>query len=572
MNHVLQEWDRWYSHTTKAEQQELIAMKEDEAMLQYRFSKPLEFGTAGLRGIMGMGLQAMNVYTVRQATQALAEVILEEGGQDAGVAIAWDSRINSELFARESACVLAGNGIRSYVFDELRPTPALSFAVRHLNCIAGINITASHNPKEYNGYKAYWTDGAQLSQPYADRVAAKMEKIDIFDGIKYCDFDTAKQQGLIAVLDEAFDEQYLSCVLEQASYPGKKALDRDYSIVYTPLHGAGYRLVPKALAKAGYTQIITVDEQMKPDGNFPTVPYPNPEAAQTFDLCKQYAEKSGSDLMIASDPDADRLGVTLRRKDGSFLTLTGNQIGGLLAEYLFCAMETEGTLPDQPYMVTSIVSTPLLNAICLAHGATYERVLTGFRFIGEAISKKEKVGNYGFIFAFEESYGYLKGTYARDKDAVEAAVLVCEMASYYRSLGKTLEDALNDLYAKYGYYTEQTVSVQMGVGIAGKEKMTAMMASIRANLPTELAGEKVAIVRDYKAQTVTDTATGAVTETGIDASNVLAFETDAQNVVIVRPSGTEPKVKFYYLVHGKTAADAQSTLEAFQKATKCWME
>ncbi len=572
MNTIAKEWDRWFAVATEAQKEELTAMKADEAMLQYRFSKPLEFGTAGLRGIMGMGLQAMNVYTVRHATQALAQVILEEGGKEKGVAIAWDSRINSELFARESACVLAANGIRSFVFDELRPTPALSFAVRALSCIAGINITASHNPKEYNGYKAYWSDGAQLSQPYADRVAAKMAEIDIFDDVKTCDFESAKANGLIQVLDEAFDDQYLDCVLEQASYPGKKALDRSYSIVYTPLHGAGYRLVPKALARAGYTDICTVAEQMTPDGNFPTVPYPNPEAEQTFDLCKAYATRANCDLMIASDPDADRLGVTLRRKDGTFLTLTGNQIGALLAEYLFCAMEAEGTLPAQPYMVTSIVSTPLLNAICLAHGASYARVLTGFRFIGEAISKREQVGNYGFIFAFEESYGYLKGTYARDKDAVEAAVLVCEMASYYRSLGKTLEDALNELYAKYGFYLEKTVSVQMGVGIAGKEKMANMMAAIRANLPSALGDEKVVIVRDYKAQTETDLRTGAVTSTEIDPSDVLAFETDAQNVVIVRPSGTEPKVKFYYLVHGKTTADAQAVLDSFQAATKSWME
>lgn len=569
---VMKEWDRWFSHVTEVEQKELTEMKQDEAMLQYRFSRPLEFGTAGLRGIMGMGLQAMNIYTVRQATQALAEVILEEGGNERGVAIAWDSRINSERFAHESARVLAANGIVSYVFDELRPTPALSFAVRKLHCIAGINITASHNPKEYNGYKAYWQDGAQLSQPYADRVAAKMEKIDLFDDVKLVDYESAKAQGLIKILDESFDEKYLDCVLEQASYPGKATLDRSYSIVYTPLHGAGYRLVPKALARAGYTDIVTVAEQMIPDGNFPTVPYPNPEAAEAFDLCKAYAVKVNSDLMIASDPDADRLGVTLRRKDGSFLTLTGNQIGALLAEYLFCAMEKEGTLPAQPYMVTSIVSTPLLNAICLAHGASYERVLTGFRFIGEAISKKEKVGNYGFIFAFEESYGYLKGTYARDKDAVEAAVLVCEMASYYRSLGKTLEDALNDLYAKYGFYMEKTVSVQMGVGIAGKEKMASMMASIRANLPKTLGEEKVVTVTDYAKQIATNVETGDVTPTGIDPSNVLAFETAEKNVVIVRPSGTEPKVKFYYLVHGETTAKAQAVLDALQKATQSFME
>ncbi len=570
-NQLEKEWERFY-HAEGADQKELEAMKQDSALLEYRFSKPMEFGTAGLRATMGMGLQAMNVYTVRHATQALANIVLQTGEAQRGVVIAWDSRHNSELFAKESAKVLAQANIPVYFFDGLRPTPVLSYAVRKLHCIAGINITASHNPKEYNGYKAYWEDGAQLAPKEASAVAAEMERIDLFDDVKFCDFDTALQQGKIKILPPSFDEEYIDCILKEASYPGKGKLDRNFSIVYTPLHGAGYCLVPKALRKAGFDRICTVEEQMIPDGAFPTTPYPNPEEGQVYELAKQYAEQVNADLLVATDPDADRIGVTLRRADGSYQRLTGNQVGALLAEYLLSAMEESNTMPPLPYLVTSIVSTAMLEPICRAHGAKAERVLTGFRFIGEAIRHHEEAGSGSFILAFEESYGYLKGTYARDKDAVAAAVMICEMAAYYRSKGMTLADAVDALFAKYGYYREQTVSLTMGVGKAGKEKMDQMMVAIRRELPTALAGEKVVSVRDYLAGTITDLTTGKVTDTGLERSDVMYFETEAQNVLVIRPSGTEPKVKVYYLLHGADKAAAEERLEAFRADTKTWME
>ncbi len=571
MNQYEREWERFY-HAEGADQQELEAMKADQALLEYRFSAPLQFGTAGLRAAMGMGLQAMNIYTVRHATQALANIVLQTGEAARGVVIAWDSRHNSELFAKESARVLAAANIPVYFFDGLRPTPVLSYAVRKLHCIAGINITASHNPKEYNGYKAYWEDGAQLAPKEANAVAAEMQRIDLFDDVKICDFDISLSQGKIQILPPSFDEEYIDCILKEAKYPGTAPLDRDFSIVYTPLHGAGYRLVPQALKKAGFTRICTVDEQMIPDGAFPTTPYPNPEEGQVYDLAKEYAKKVNADMLVATDPDADRIGVTLRRADGSYQRLTGNQVGSLLAEYLLSAMEENGTMPPLPYLVTSIVSTAMLEPICRAHGAQAERVLTGFRFIGEAIRHHEEAGSGSFILAFEESYGYLKGTYARDKDAVVSAVMICEMAAYYRSKGMTLADAVDALFAKYGYYKEETVSLSMGAGTAGKEKMDKMMKAIRSESPASLAGEKVAVVRDYLTGKVTDLATGNVTDTGLERSDVLYFETENQNVVVVRPSGTEPKVKIYYLLHGADKAAAEALLEAFKKDTAAWTE
>ncbi len=564
MEYSTQEYQRWKKEVDVADLAELQELEKDPALLQYRFSGAMQFGTAGLRSVMGMGLQAMNVYTVRHATQALANVILESGQSARGVVIAWDSRNHSEEFARESACVMAANEIPVWFFDSLRPTPLLSYAVRKLGCIAGINITASHNPKEYNGYKAYWEDGAQLSNAQARKVAEQMERIDLFADIKRMEFADALAQGKITVLPPSFDQEYLDCILEQAQNKNNTEQARDLSIVYTPLHGAGYRLVPQALRRAGFDRVVCVAEQSKPNGEFPTVPYPNPEEAQTFELAQKYAKENDSDLLIATDPDADRIGVTLRRADGSFWRLTGNQVGALLSEYLLCSLEDAGKMPENPYMVTTIVSTPMLDTICRAHGAFSERVFTGFRFIGEAIRRHEEAQDATFLLAFEESYGYLKGTYARDKDAVEASVLVCEMAAYYHSKGKTLADAMQDLYRKYGYYLEKTVSIPFGVGTAGKQRMAAMMANIRKNPPKTLGGETVTTLTDYYARTVTDLRNGDIAPCAMERSDVLYFETEAHNVLVVRPSGTEPKVKVYYLLHADNQAQAQSKLEAFQ--------
>ncbi len=566
MEHCTQEWARWLKEVDEADRAELLAMERDSALLSYRFSGQMQFGTAGLRSVMGMGRQAMNIYTVRHATQALSHVILASGQAERGVVIAWDSRHNSERFAKASAQVLAANGIPVYIFDSLRPTPVLSYAVRKLGCIAGINITASHNPAEYNGYKAYWEDGAQLSSQQAQKVAEQMARIDLFADVRLCDYDEAIAAGKISILPPSFDEEYLTCILKEATYPGDEPLDRDFSIVYTPLHGTGYRLIPQALQRAGFAKIVTVTEQMTPDGAFPTVPYPNPEEAQTFELAQEYAQAHGSDLLIASDPDADRIGVTLRRADGSFWRLTGNQVGALLAEYLLSAMEEAGKLPPEPYLVSTIVSTAILDPICAAHGARAERVFTGFRFIGEAIRRHEEAGRGSFVLAFEESYGYLKGTYARDKDAVCAAVLVCEMAAYYRKKGMTLEDAVCAMYQKYGYYLEKTVSLPFGVGTEGKEKMAAMMANIRRDPPKSLGGEAVARVTDYYARTITDLRTGDLLPCAMERSDVLYFETEEKDVVVVRPSGTEPKVKLYYLLHAPDAAQAEKKLAAFSES------
>lgn len=566
MEFCTQQLSRWKKEVDSEDLAALCALEQDAKLLAYRFSGQMQFGTAGLRAIMGMGLQAMNIYTVRHATQALSEVILATGQAQRGVVIAWDSRNHSERFAQQSAAVLAANGIPVYIFDSLRPTPVLSYAVRKLGCIAGINITASHNPKEYNGYKAYWEDGAQLSSMQAKKVAERMDRIDIFADVKKGDYTEALAQGKITVLPPSFDQEYLRCILAQARYTGEKALPRDFSVVYTPLHGTGYRLIPQALAEAGFANVIPVCEQMTPDGEFPTVPYPNPEDQQTFELAKQYAQKYNSDLMIASDPDADRIGVTLRRADGSFWALSGNQTGALLAEYLLSSLSEAGKLPPEPYLVSTIVSTAMLDPICEAYGARAERVFTGFRFIGEAIRRHEESGRGSFILGFEESYGYLKGTYARDKDAVEAAVLVCEMAAYYRSKGMTLEDAMNAMYEKYGTYVEKTVNLPFGVGTEGKQKMQTVMERIRQNPPRELGGEAVVKVTDYYQRKITDLRTGDILPCAMERSDVISFETEEKNVVVVRPSGTEPKIKMYYLLHAADAKKVEDTMAAFEKS------
>lgn len=551
-----------------AEKAELVSLEGNDAEIRSRFSSYLSFGTAGLRGTMKTGMNAMNVHTVAHATQGLAALILKEGRENDGVAIACDSRNNSVLFSKTAARVLAANGIRAYIFDNIRPTPELSFAIRYLHCVAGINITASHNPKEYNGYKAYWEDGAQLPPEHAATVSAEINKVDIFGGVKITDYDTAVAEGKIVIIGEEIDRAYLDEVEKQVVNPNAvKNVADDLKIVYTPLHGTGYKLVPEILGRIGLKHLYTVPEQMVLDGNFPTVKKPNPEFPEVFELGIGIAEKVGSDLVIATDPDADRVGVVTRTSDGSFMTVTGNQMGALLLDYIISAYELTGTMPAEPYAVKSIVSTELASKICASHGVKMHNVLTGFKFIGEVIKNYEKEGHGDFLFGFEESYGYLKGTYARDKDAVVASMLITEMTAYYKSKNMTLFDALGSLYAKYGFSSEQNLEVNM-TGTDGPEKMSALMSNFRDNPPREFAGVKVETVGDYVRETFTDLSSGKVTPTGLPKSDVLFYRLEGGDVIIVRPSGTEPKVKFYFLVSGESKSDTDKKIAAYKSAVE----
>lgn len=566
-------YDRWLEsgkidEETKRELREL-AGNDDE--IKYRFSKRLEFGTAGLRGTMKAGLNAMNVYTVAQATQGFADLIVKECGTTRPVVVAYDSRNNSELFARTTASVFAANGLKTYIFDELRPTPVLSYAVRELSCIAGVNITASHNPKEYNGYKAYWEDGAQLPPDHAQTVSDFIDRIDVFDGAKYVDYDEAVADGRIIVLGRDFDEKYMEKVLAEAVYPNAvKSVADDFGVVYTPLCGTGYRIVPEVLKRAGFKKIYTVERQMKPDGNFPGIRFPNPEFPEVFEDGIEIAEREGSDLIIATDPDADRVGIMIRCSDGKFKTITGNQVGALLIEYLATAYEETGTMPENPYVVKTIVTTELAAKVCEAHGIRIFNVLTGFKFIGEVIKKLEVTGHDSFILGFEESYGYLKGTYARDKDAVVATMLIAEMAAYYRGRGMTLADALDKLYERYGYYMEASKSIVMD-GLDGTERMQKLMDSLRNDPPTEICGSAVIESRDYLNDTVKKTGIDKVESTGLPKSNVLYFLLENGDRIIIRPSGTEPKVKVYLLACGSSESDTLKKLSDYKDYTKSWV-
>ncbi len=567
MESYLSNYERWLASPclTDAERAELTAIRADDNEIRFRFSNYLSFGTAGLRGTMKVGMHAMNVHTVAYATQALAQVILTEGRRADGVAIGYDSRHNSDLFAKTAASVLAAADIPVYIFDELRPTPELSFALRHLHCVAGINITASHNPKQYNGYKAYWEDGAQLPPEQANMVSAIMEKLDIFDDVHRMDFDEAVAAGKITWLGREMDEAYLACVQAQAVNPDAiRAVANDLKIVYSPLHGAGYRLVPEILRRAGLQHLYPVPDQMVIDGDFPTVAKPNPEYAEVFTPGMTIANKIGSDLVIATDPDADRVGVVTRTPDGSFVTITGNQMGALLLDYILTAYEATGTMPEAPFAVKTIVTTELAAKICAAHGVTMHNVLTGFKFIGEVIKDYEAKGYGTFVLGFEESYGYLKGTYARDKDAVVATMLICEMTAYYKSRGMTLSDALDDLYARYGYCYEGNVEIYME-GLDGPARMAAKMNALRP-APATIAGHKVVRAGDYLAQTITDRITGETQPTHLPRSNVLSFALDTGDVLLARPSGTEPKIKFYFMLVGKDRAETVAKMAAYRAA------
>ncbi len=554
----------------EATKAELRAIADNEEEIKFRFIGYLTFGTGGLRGTMMAGTNAMNPYTVAHATQGFANLILKEGASERGVVIGRDSRNNSELFARITAQVMAANGIKVYFLDALRPTPVLSFAIRQLGCIGGVNVTASHNPKEYNGYKAYWEDGAQLSLEQADLVSSYIQATDLLTGVKKIDFDEAVGKGLIEIVGAEIDDVFIENVTAQRVDKNViPSVADDLKIVYTPLHGTGYRLVPEVLRLCGVKHLYTVWQQMQLDGDFPTVAFPNPEYPETLALGAKLAEQVGSDLVIATDPDADRCGIMAKTPEGQFVCLTGNQVGALLLDYILTAYEETGTMPEKPYAVKTIVTTELATKVCAAHGVDIYNVLTGFKFIGEVIKNHDDVGDGHYLFGFEESYGYLKGTYARDKDAVVAAMLIVEMAAYYKKKGMTLYSALMALYEKFGYYAEGTVNVVMK-GLDGAEKMKALMEEIRKNPPFELGGRKLIEMRDYQTETITDLTTGQTSPTGLPVSNVLYFKAEGGHVVVIRPSGTEPKIKLYLLVNGKDKADCDAAMAAFRESVSGW--
>ncbi len=560
------EYNRWLESSVVDDEtkQELCAIAGDEKEIEGRFSKLLDFGTAGLRGIMCAGLFGMNVYTVRYATQGLADLIKNsEVEGKSGVTISYDSRNNSPLFAREAAGVLAANGIHVYFFESLRPTPELSFALRETGSIAGINITASHNPKEYNGYKVYWADGAQLPPEHAAEVADSMKRSDIFEDVKTMDFDEAKEAGFITILGEEMDEKYLARVLEQSASAKAVQDAADFKLIFTPLHGTGYKLVPEVLKRLGAKNIITVPEQMVIDGNFPTVASPNPDNIGTFGLAIELAKQHDANLIIGTDPDGDRCGAVVRNSD-EFIMLSGNQIGVLLLDYLIQAKREAGTLAANSAAVKSVVSTIMANVICEKNDITPVEVLTGFKYIGEKIKEWEANGEHTFLFGFEESNGYLSGTYARDKDAVVASMLLYEMACYYACKGMTLYEVLQELYRKYGFFKEEVISIQFE-GFDAQDKMAAVMKQLRAEPPAEV-GFPIEKIRDYSTGLITDAATGATAPTGLPTANMLFYELAGGSKAIVRPSGTEPKVKLYLMAQGDSAESCDNALATIKDA------
>ncbi|MGN0422159.1 MAG: phospho-sugar mutase [Lachnospiraceae bacterium] len=543
----------YFDETTKAE---LKSIAEDDKEIKERFYKDLEFGTAGLRGIIGAGTNRMNIYTVRKATQGLANYIIKKGEQGKGVAIAYDSRRMSPEFANEAALCLAANGIKAYVFESLRPTPELSYAVRSLGCIAGINITASHNPPEYNGYKVYWEDGAQITPPHDKGIMDEVKAVVDYNTVKTMDQEEAKKAGLYQVIGADVDDGYIAELKKQVIHQDSiDAVGKDLKIVYSPLHGTGNIPARRILKELGFENVYVVKEQELPDGEFPTVSYPNPEAEEAFELGLKLAREVDADLVLATDPDADRLGVRVKDKDGVYHTLTGNMSGCLLADYEIGQRKALQGLPDDGYLIKTIVTSNLADAIAKGYDIGLIEVLTGFKFIGQQILKFETTGKGSYLFGFEESYGCLIGTHARDKDAIVATMALCEAAAYYKTQGKTLWDAMVDMYDKYGYYKDDIQSITLK-GIEGLQKIQEILETLRKNPPTEVGGYKVLKARDYQADTIKDIATGEVTATGLPKSNVLYYDLTDDAWLCVRPSGTEPKVKFYYGIKGTSLADA----------------
>ena len=555
---IYEQWlsNPYFDEATKAE---LKSLEGNEKEIEDRFYTELEFGTAGLRGVIGAGVNRMNVYTVRKATQGLANYILKVGGQDKGVAIAYDSRRMSTEFADVAALCLAANGIKAYVFDALRPTPELSFAVRELGCIAGINITASHNPPEYNGYKVYWEDGAQITPPHDSGIMAEVKAVTDFATVKTMDKDAAVNAGLYVVIGQEIDDRYMEELKKQVKRPEAiKEMAKNLTIVYSPLHGTGNIPARRILKELGFENVYVVPEQELPDGEFPTVSYPNPEAEEAFALGLKLAKEKDADLVLATDPDADRLGVYVKdTKSGEYITLTGNMSGCLLAEYEISQVKELSGLPEDGALIKSIVSSNMADAIAKSYGIDLFEVLTGFKFIGQKMLEFETTGKGTYLFGFEESYGCLIGTHARDKDAIVATMALCEAAAYYKTLGKTLWDAMIDMYEKYGYYKDDVKSITMK-GIEGLAKIQEILNKLREDTPTAFGNYKVVSARDYKADTIKNMVTGEVTPTGLPSSNVLYYDLEDDAWVCVRPSGTEPKVKFYYGVKGSSLEDADA--------------
>ncbi len=557
-----QKWctDPYFDEETKAE---LKGIADDKAEIEDRFYRTLEFGTAGLRGVIGAGTNRMNIYTVRQATQGLANYIISQNGQDRGVAIAHDSRLMHDEFTDAAALCLAANGIKAFVFPELRPVPELSYAVRQLNCIAGIVITASHNPREYNGYKVYWEDGAQITPPHDGNIMAEVAKVTSFDMVKTMDKEAAKAAGLYNMIGDEIDEGYFAELRALSIHPEIiKQMAKDIKIVYSPLHGTGLGPVKRVLQDLGFENVYIEPQQAIPDGHFPTVPYPNPENPDAWELALKLAKEKDADLVLATDPDADRLGVYCKH-NGEYVTFTGNMSGMLIAEYIISEKYKNGTLPENPALIETIVTTDMAKAIAANYGVKLIEVLTGFKYIGEQILLFEKTGSNNYVFGLEESYGCLPGTYARDKDAPAAVTMLCEVAAYYKAQGKTLWDAMVELYEKYGYYKEGLSTLTLK-GIDGAAQIEKIMSGARTNLPKEIGEYKVIAVRDYKADTRTDMESGKVEPTGLPSSNVLYYELSDNAWCCVRPSGTEPKIKFYFGVKGNSLKDSEEKLESLK--------
>ena len=566
------EYEKWLASPALSEDEraELRALEGNDKEIKARFYGPLEFGTAGLRGTMYTGLHNMNRHVIRWATQGFANVIRAEGTEamQKGIAVCMDCRNHSAEFARETACVMAANGIHVRLFESLRPTPELSFAVREYGCQAGVNVTASHNPKEYNGYKVYWADGAQLPPQHAAAIADELTRIDIFTGVRSMDYEQALAEGRIELLGEDCDRRFMANVMGMVNdYETVKKVADDFGLVYTPFHGCGYKLVPEALTRLGIKHLYCEPKQMVIDGDFPTVVSPNPENPEGFYLAIDLAREKNVDFILGTDPDSDRVGIMVRNKSGEFEPVTGNQTGVLLLDYLIGAMRRAGKLPEKPAALKTIVTTEMARAVAEANGLDCYDTFTGFKFMAEKMNELESAGKNTVIFSYEESYGYMIGHYVRDKDAVTASLLLTEMAAWYHAQGMTLFDALRSLYEKYGWYGEKTHNLVMP-GLDGLEKMAALMQSLRAQPPVEIGGVTVAQYKDYSDGTVRDAATGAVTPMPLSGSNVLRFELTDGTHIVVRPSGTEPKIKVYILTKGADAAERDANLEKYSAWVK----
>lgn len=565
---IKQTYNEWLENAVEDKDltAELESIKNNEDEIYDRFYTALKFGTAGLRGIIGAGTNRMNIYVVRQATQGLANYVLKKYG-NGSVAISHDSRIKADLFMNEAARVLAANGIKVYITSELQPTPVLSYLVRYFKCQAGIMVTASHNPAAYNGYKAYGEDGCQMTDVAANTVYDEISKLDMFKDVKIADFDEAVKSGMIEYVDESVYDTYLEKVMEQQVNPGV-CKGADLKVVYTPLNGTGNKLVRKVLGKIGVNDVVVVPEQELPDGNFTTCPYPNPEIKEALAKGLELCEKEQPDLLLATDPDADRVGIAVKDYDGSYRLISGNEDGVMLTNYILSCKKASGKLPEKPVVVKTIVTTKLINKLCEKYGCELKNVLTGFKYIGEVILNLEKKHEENrYLFGFEESYGYLSGTYVRDKDAVVASMLVCEMAAYYKKQDKSLAEVIDGLYEEFGYYLNQTYSFEFD-GAAGMQKMSDIMTAVRDNTPKSIAGYDVVKVSDYFLRKETDVATGSVTDIDLPKSNVIALHLADDNAVIIRPSGTEPKIKLYITSVGKDKDNAAEICEKLVVASK----